>query len=358
MSVETPSPREPITPTRAPKTAPVTDGAKVKAIGEGTIAPPENPFESLLLPSYAQEEYEATPPEEAPAEVPQATPPAAVSKGVTAGAWGGYQNGRIPAAALAAIAFARGQMMEQNAARALEAMNAAYKAETGRDIGITDSYRSLKGQQNVARTKPNLAAKPGTSVHGWGKALDLNIKGDPALKAWLDDNAGRFGFVNPDWAKKSSRYEPWHWEYTGGGSAPAAAAAPAAKKPASSKPSPQATRLINRARQFVGTPFRWGGAGPLGFDQSGFTQYVYRDLGINLPRLSYQQAGAGKRISVDQLRPGDLVAWDTSSRNNGADHIAVYIGNGQIIHAPKPGDRVKISPLYNTKAAWGVAMNL
>lgn len=119
-----------------------------------------------------------------------------------------------------------------------------------------------------------------------------------------------------------------------------------------------AEKLIARAKQFVGTPYKWGGNGPLGFDCSGFTQFLYREIGINLPRVSYQQANVGKRISLDQLRPGDLVFWDNSSRNNGADHVAIYIGNGMVIHAPKPGDRVKISKLWDTGRAWGVAMNL
>jgi len=119
-----------------------------------------------------------------------------------------------------------------------------------------------------------------------------------------------------------------------------------------------AAKLIARARQFIGTPYKWGGSGPLGFDCSGFTQYLYRELGIDLPRVSSQQAASGPRISLDQLRPGDLVAWDNSSRNNGADHIAIYIGNNQVIQAPKPGDSVKISTIWDSGHAWGIAMNL
>lgn len=120
-----------------------------------------------------------------------------------------------------------------------------------------------------------------------------------------------------------------------------------------------AQKLIDRAKQFVGTPYKWGGSSPLGFDCSGFTQYLYRELGIDLPRISYQQASSGPRISLDQLKPGDLVAWDNSSRNNGADHIAVYIGNGQVIEAPKPGASVRIASMNGRGGtAWGVAMNL
>lgn len=120
----------------------------------------------------------------------------------------------------------------------------------------------------------------------------------------------------------------------------------------------QAAKLLERARSFIGTPYKWGGTGPLGFDCSGFTQYLFKELGINLPRVSAQQGTYGQRVSIDKLRPGDLVFWDNSSRNNGADHVAIYLGNGQVIHAPKPGDSVKISSIWDSGRAWGVAMNL
>lgn len=136
-----------------------------------------------------------------------------------------------------------------------------------------------------------------------------------------------------------------------------AEAAPGSAAP-KSKATGSAAAMLERAKSFIGTPYKWGGSGPLGFDCSGFTQYLYRELGIELPRVSSQQANYGKRIGLDQLRPGDLVAWDNSSRNNGADHIAIYIGNGQVIHAPKPGDAVKISKIWDAGRAWGVAMNL
>lgn len=120
----------------------------------------------------------------------------------------------------------------------------------------------------------------------------------------------------------------------------------------------KAADMVAFAKQFLGTPYKWGGTGPLGFDCSGLMQYVYRQFGIDLPRVSAQQAQAGARISLDQLKPGDMVAWDNSSRNNGADHIALYIGNGQVLHAPRPGDKVKVSALWDKGRAWGVSMNI
>lgn len=132
-----------------------------------------------------------------------------------------------------------------------------------------------------------------------------------------------------------------------GGGQPVGGPAPGANTPKG---------LIAFAKKFLGTPYVWGGTSPNGFDCSGFTQYVYRKFGVNLPRVSADQARAGRRVGLRDLRPGDLVAWDNSSRNNGADHIAIYLGNGLIIEAPRPGRSVQIVSLYDTGNAWGVRL--
>ena len=116
-------------------------------------------------------------------------------------------------------------------------------------------------------------------------------------------------------------------------------------------------RVVKIAHQYLGTPYVWGGTNPSGFDCSGLVQYVYKQLGVNLPRLSWDQANHGKHVGLDQLKPGDLVAWDNSPDHAGADHIALYIGNGQVIEAPRPGGAVQVSGLYDTGQAWGVRMH-
>ncbi|MGJ0907917.1 SH3 domain-containing protein [Clostridium botulinum] len=98
--------------------------------------------------------------------------------------------------------------------------------------------------------------------------------------------------------------------------------------------------VTSYARQYLGTPYVYGGTSPSGFDCSGFVQYVYRNAaGISLPRTTYDQIGVGSRVSQDQLQPGDLVFPD-------AGHVGIYIGGGQMIHASKPGDVVKISSVW------------
>lgn len=126
----------------------------------------------------------------------------------------------------------------------------------------------------------------------------------------------------------------------------------------------QASSLIEKAKSYIGVPYVWGGTTPTGFDCSGFTQYVYRQFGINLPRVSYQQGNFGPKITLDKLKPGDMVFWDNSTRNNGADHVEIFIGRDAqgralILGAPAPGKSVRIRTMgANEGKVWGVAMNI
>jgi cell wall-associated NlpC family hydrolase len=116
-------------------------------------------------------------------------------------------------------------------------------------------------------------------------------------------------------------------------------------------------KIVQSAEHYLGTPYVWGGEGANGMDCSGLVQAAYKAAGISLPRISFQQANAGKHVSsMKQLRPGDLIAWDNSTRNVGADHIAIYLGNGQIIEAPHPGASVRIRSLGAHEGAWFIRM--
>lgn len=97
--------------------------------------------------------------------------------------------------------------------------------------------------------------------------------------------------------------------------------------------------IVNYAKQFIGVPYVWGGTTPSGFDCSGLVQYVYNNFGISLPRTTYDQINQGVAVSRDSLQLGDLIFPSTG-------HVAIYVGNGQMIHAPQPGERVKISSIY------------
>jgi hypothetical protein len=130
-----------------------------------------------------------------------------------------WPNGMIPAALLCPLWGAPYQLLRADAAAAFTRMSKAYAEEFDRPICVTDSYRSYQMQVDLARRKPTLAAVPGTSNHGWAKAVDLcdgvNVFGTPTHE-WLKANAPRFGWFHPGWAEPGgSRPEPWHWEYAG-----------------------------------------------------------------------------------------------------------------------------------------------
>jgi cell wall-associated NlpC family hydrolase len=133
-------------------------------------------------------------------------------------AWGGYPNGLIPPSAMCPVGTAS-HTLRCDAAAAYRAMSTAFAGTFGTPICITDSYRTYASQVRLYGQKPALAAVPGTSNHGWGLAVDLcgGIErfGTPQY-GWMKANAGRFGFLHPDWAEPGrGREEPWHWEYAG-----------------------------------------------------------------------------------------------------------------------------------------------
>lgn len=100
-----------------------------------------------------------------------------------------------------------------------------------------------------------------------------------------------------------------------------------------------ASAVINLAKQQLGKPYVWGASGPTSFDCSGLTSYVYSHaLGKNIGRTTYQQVNAGTRVSLSQLQPGDLIFW-------GNYHVGIYLGNNQYIHAPQPGQSVKVATI-------------
>jgi cell wall-associated NlpC family hydrolase len=124
-------------------------------------------------------------------------------------------------------------------------------------------------------------------------------------------------------------------EADGGTGAPAA---PATGVPGA--PSVRAARAVSFAYGALGLPYVWGATGPSGYDCSGLTQAAWRAAGVALPRTTYTQINSGARIAKSQLRPGDLVFF-----YSGISHVGLYIGNGQMIHAPHSGAPVRIAPI-------------
>jgi len=108
--------------------------------------------------------------------------------------------------------------------------------------------------------------------------------------------------------------------------------------------SPIRNKMVQIAKSTIGVPYRWGGNNPReGFDCSGLMRYVHkRATGITIPRTAAQQRDRSKTISYGQLQPGDMLFFKTGKRSN---HVGIYVGNRQFVHAPSGGKRVKITSM-------------
>lgn len=104
-----------------------------------------------------------------------------------------------------------------------------------------------------------------------------------------------------------------------------------------------AESLLNKAKKYIGTPYRFGGTTPSGFDCSGFMQYVFKNAGINLPRSSRDMATVGSHVSRDALRVGDMVFFAHSGGR--ISHVGMYVGDNKFIHSPSSGKTVEITSL-------------
>jgi cell wall-associated NlpC family hydrolase len=105
-------------------------------------------------------------------------------------------------------------------------------------------------------------------------------------------------------------------------------------------PDSRAAAALAYARQKIGSPYVWGATGPDAFDCSGLVQAAYRAAGVSLPRTTYAQIDAGRRVGRSELRPGDLVFF-----YSGISHVGIYAGDGQMIHAPNPSAPVRVAPV-------------
>ena len=116
--------------------------------------------------------------------------------------------------------------------------------------------------------------------------------------------------------------------------------APAAQIGAAAPASANGSAIVEIASRYVGVPYVWGGTTPDGFDCSGFTSYVYAQVGISLPRTSGDQRYAGTEVPADQAQPGDLI-WSPG-------HISIYAGGNLQVDAPVPGKTIQIREIWQS----------
>ncbi|MEU5596495.1 NlpC/P60 family protein [Streptomyces sp. NPDC020298] len=128
---------------------------------------------------------------------------------------------------------------------------------------------------------------------------------------------------------------------TGSSSDTSTPAPPSTPSSPTSSSSAKAAKAIAFARAQIGKPYVWGATGPGSYDCSGLTQAAWKAAGVSLPRTTYDQVNAGTTVSLANAQPGDLVFF-----YDDVSHVGVYIGNGMMIHAPKPGAYVREESIY------------
>ena len=111
--------------------------------------------------------------------------------------------------------------------------------------------------------------------------------------------------------------------------------------PADSSYATKADKALAFARAQIGKPYVWGAVGPGSYDCSGLTQAAWKAAGVTLPRTTYDQVNAGTTVPLSQAQPGDLVFF-----YDDVTHVGIYIGNGMMIHAPKPGTYVREESIF------------
>ncbi|MEU9994541.1 C40 family peptidase [Streptomyces sp. NPDC050848] len=269
----------------------------------------------------------------------------------------------VGAAVLTGVGAANAQAEQAPARAGWDGTRYWYKDETGwwrwtRHHAKYQARTQAAERASAERTQAPARAGDASSA-GRGEPVFRGRSGwDPVDRVyWYRDESGRWR-----WTGHRSKFEQRH---TLGASTTTRAAtnAPAAPGPAdrtaatsgstAKRKDPTAPRTaapargLERAIAFaeaqVGEPYVWGGEGPNGWDCSGLVQEAYRKAGIALPRVAVDQYRAATPITRSQLRRGDLVFWTDSGSVSGVHHVAVYLGDGKYLEAPRPGRNVRVS---------------
>ncbi|MFF1376565.1 C40 family peptidase [Streptomyces sp. NPDC058308] len=208
-----------------------------------------------------------------------------------------------------------------------------YKDATGwwRWTSHHDKYLARSGKGAV--TSPGKATAPAPRRSSGAEPVFRGRQGwDATDRVYWYQKAGHWY-----WTSHKDKYEQRAGRSGGGGSGSGGGTG-------SGTPRRYGTEAaVSYAMSHLGDPYVWGGNGPHGWDCSGLVMAAYRQAGIALPRVADAQYRAARPISRSQLRRGDLVFWSSDGSSSGIHHVAIYLGGGQYLEAPRPGRNVRVS---------------
>ncbi len=260
-----------------------------------------------------------------------------------------------------------GKMYKNNAAIVLEKVGDWYKVKTGSMTGYIDSKFVTVGDEEVCKAAATVTAKittnslrlrkKATTDSGiytlLGKGNKVTVL-DDSIEGWLQVKYKSYtGYISEKYATitVSYTYGESKEEIAAREKAEKEAAEAAKKKQESSSSSKKEYKdptgsdgqaVVDYALQFVGNKYVWGGESlTKGVDCSGFVMKIYEKFGIKLPHSSYKLRSVGKKVKAADLQPGDIICY--------SGHVAIYIGNGKIVHAANKKDGIKVSNNYKYK---------
>jgi cell wall-associated NlpC family hydrolase len=229
-------------------------------------------------------------------------------------------------------------VLGQRQKQAVESYRVQQAAATQQRIEAAKSLATLTTKQTELRAaKADVQSKLGEAQHLLNSLTEQEKARLAALRVQQEKEAkARADALAAEIAAKE--------QAAAAAAATAAAANPATATTTLSAPtstgSTQADKAIAFARDQLGKPYVWGATGPDSYDCSGLTQAAYKAAGIDLPRTTYDQVNVGTRIAMSDMQPGDLIFFYSD-----ITHVGLYIGNGEMIHAPNSTTVVKVAPI-------------